>query len=128
MKPMPCADCPDPSKTSPPIEYLGWRAFYDDLSVYCSREHRWEYMPEDGVLVVMIYMRDVATGSPRNRIVEASFYYLQEQPGRDPIIGQSETSLEDVRRRYPRASVKIGRWTDDVTWHRVEKTAIESKW
>jgi hypothetical protein len=126
---MGCTDCPDPKKTQPEVEYLGWRAFYDDMSVYCSREHTWAELPEDGVLVVMVYMKDAATGDLRKRALEASFYFIQEQnDGRPPLISQSEESVEAIRKRYPRASIKVGRWTDEETWSRVEKTAFESVW
>lgn len=123
---MSCSDCPDDNIKSP-VNYLGWRAWYDTGDVYCSRSNNWKDIPDDGVIAVVVYLsRD---NSIEKRILESSWYIFVDQDSRSPIIYGSEDIIkDDVYARYPGCSIKRGKFTDDDMFYRIEKVALESEW
>lgn len=101
---------------------LGWRVWYDDGTVFDSRRHRWVDLPEDGVLVRMIYYRD------GRQIQQGMDYYYEAPHGSgEPILGTARAT-DDLARRYPGAVIKRGRWAPDAYYRRIVDAAMASTW
>jgi hypothetical protein len=98
----------------------GWRVFYDGGRVYDSRTHSWARMPKDGVQIVVVY-RDQGY-----RTIEGCDLYFKA----GDVIGGSVCPFdtpETIKKRYPGASVKLGRWTSDEELTRLQAEAREAR-
>lgn len=112
---------------------IGWKAWYADGSVYVGKSREdWAALPDDGVLVVMLYHDELVEsyarpefeGQRSRRIMSGNdCYWISDGPA-DHIYGQADASPEQVRERYPGALVKTGRFTDDDTFKRVQEEAM----
>jgi hypothetical protein len=96
---------------------LGWRAFYDGGRVFDSRETEWKDMPYDGVQVIVAYLER------GERIISGHDYYFKL----GNLIGGNSDSLSTIRKRYPGASVKRGRWVSDEDHNRFEQEARKAR-
>ena len=59
-----------------------------------------------------------------------SDYYFYAPGKFGPVYGQCSPgdSKEEIEARYPGAVVLRGKWTDDITMHKLDKILIDSKW
>lgn len=105
-----------------PRTTLGWRCWYDDDSVYDSRTTAWADLPDDGLLVKMIYYSDGT-----RQVQQNSFYFEAEHHSGEPIRGTFEFEA-DVRTRYRNPVIKKGRWAPDDYYRKVVTAAMASKW
>lgn len=100
---------------------IGWRAWFDNGRVYDSRQHTWSDLPDDGVLVIMLYH---ASGT--KRILSGSDYYFLAQHPEGPIYGQDRNPPDPAR--FVDLQEKRGRWVPDHVQERAEHEANASTW
>ena len=100
------------------MKVLGWRAWYDTGKVYSSKETAWEDLPGDGVLAVRLYFDQQAPdGTPLARVMlggTGDYYFCAPGP-QGPVYGCNNDQPEETGQRYPGASLKRGKWTDEAT-------------
>lgn len=115
------------------MKVKGLRAWYADGSVHTAPPGHWAALPDDGVLAIVLYFDETTpAGLPLRRIMSGhDFYFKAPGPGGE-IYGESHSQritepTADILRRYPGASVKYGKWTDDDTMRRVDKEAADSR-
>ena len=105
-------------------EYQGWRAWFDDGSVYDSEETpEWSQVPEDAVLVRIIYYTD----GTRQIQQGLGYYYEAPHHSGESIFGAGSNRRE-IRRRYPGAVLKRGRWAPDDYYRAAVACALSSPW
>lgn len=104
-------------------KFLGWRCWYDDGTIYNSRNHKWVDLPEDGVLVKILYY---ANGGKQVQH-GMDFYYEAPHCCGDSIRGTAMPN-DDVGNRYPSAEVKRGRWAPDEFYRQIVEEAMISTW
>lgn len=109
---------PDANRKSPPK----WRVWYDDGTVYDSCRRDWAGLPDDGLLVKMLYYDDGT-----RQIQQGADYYFVAPHAEGDIHGASSAPLEVIRRRYPGAIVKRGRWAPDGYYRRICEEAHSSR-
>ena len=56
-------------------DIIGWSVWYDNGSVFDSREHDWDDIPDDGVLVMYVYKSD-----GRRECMQGQWYYFAPHP------------------------------------------------
>lgn len=102
----------------------GWRVWYDDGSVHDSRTLRWEDLPEDGLLVKMLYYTD------GTRQIQHGMDWYYEAPHPQGVIRGTamERDLPELPERYPGAILKRGRWAPEELYYRVLEAAMASTW
>jgi hypothetical protein len=100
----------------------GWRIWFDDGRVYQSSTDKWEELPDDGVLVRMLYFTD---GTKQIQCGN-DFYYEAPHP-QGTIYGAANEAFWDPK-RYPGAIVKRGRWAPDAYFKRIHDAAFDSVW
>ena len=120
----PCADCPPPVEQGS-LRVERWRIWYDDGSVHDGRTlHDWMVLPDDGVLgFVLFYERLAPNGEHMRRIASGNDYYWAFPGLLDTVYAHGN---EDPHERYPGASVKRGRWTDDISIDTVNQAMAEA--
>jgi len=116
---------------------LAWKVWYADGSKHIGKtREEWEILPDDGILVIILYYDEFATdGITRyRRVLQGSDFYWLSSGERDHIYGQTsniqETS-EWIEQRYPDALVKAGRWVDDDTFKQIIEEVMadyEEEW
>lgn len=105
----------------PATEVVGWRIWYDDGQVYDSLTATWASLPDDGVLVVMLYRRD---GS--RRVMSGNDYYWTAYHPQGVIYGHADNPPDPTR--YTGALIKRGRFAPDHIMQDVEAQASASSW
>ena len=105
----------------PATEVIGWRIWYDDGHVADSLMDTWANLPDDGVLVIMLYRRD---GS--RRVMSGNDYYWTSVHPAGVVYGQSDTAPD--LKRYPQCIVKRGRFAPDHIIQAAEADAADSTW
>jgi len=110
------------------MKVIGWRAWYADGSKYDSKTTKWKDLPEDGVLVVVLYFDDKRPdGKLLRRINTGGDWYFKAKGLEGPIYGQNNDTPEENEKRYGESiSLKRGKWSDDATMQQAEKEASEA--
>ena len=101
---------------------VAWRAWYTGERVYDSASCRWEDLPAEGVLVVLLYEREPQHS---RRMSGRTLYWLHHAPHGD-IYACDDTA--DAR--IPEgAMVKEGRWTteEEMVWAADEATKLQNE-
>jgi hypothetical protein len=126
---MSCEDCPQALLDgSSPVQQLGWRCWTDDGRCYCSKSNAWSDVPDDGIVMMMVYLRRSGQKQTEQRVLQASYYFVMPQKDRPPLIFGSEEMPAEIAARYPGAIIKRGRLTDDEMFWRIEEIAMTSTW
>jgi hypothetical protein len=102
------------------MKVIGWKVWADDGQVYSSKEYPWEKVPGDGLLGMVVYFDEKAPdGNPLRRVAYGGNcdYYFRAPGPVGPIYGHSNDDPETITTRYPGASVKRGKWTDEATMY-----------
>lgn len=110
------------------MKVIGWRAWYDDDQVYDSRKTDWPALPDDGLIIVMVYFdENTSVGKPYRQALQGYDWYFRAIGHDDWIFGGNNDDPNETRSRYKEASIKRGRWTDSEFYRKtVEKAfAIE---
>lgn len=110
------------------MKVIGWRVWYADESNYDSKNTSWNDLPDDGVLIIVLYFdENRPDGKPLRRINSGVDWYFRARGLKDFIYGQNNDSPEENKKRYgDNISLKRGKWTDEPTMHQVEKEASEA--
>lgn len=101
----------------------GWRAWYDDGLVYDSNRHKWEDLPNEGLLVKMIYYDD------GTKQIQTADWYI-EAPHPKGIIRRTcrDEQETEMRKKYPAGVFKKGDWTVDEWQSEVVDLAMATTW
>ena len=106
---------------------VGWRIYYTDGSGYNSSDTKWEDLPEDGVIVLVLYLDEYSGGGEvQHRIVlDGSDYYFHI-PGTE-LFGSNNDMPDEISERYPGAIIKRGKWTESSTFKATKTEAMKAK-
>lgn len=106
------------------MKTIGWKAWYTEGRKYDSANIAWEDLPNDGVVLVMLYQDARGPNRlPMRRTMIGEDYYFKH----GEIYGHGVHPLEDVVERYPGASVKRGKWTTDEEYTYITKEASKDR-
>lgn len=125
---MACKGCKKEGETQEPQIVVGWKAYMVTGQVYAGRTLAdWRDLPDDGVLVVMLYYDKFCTqGQTRyRRILQGNDWYFIAPGVLDQVYGHGNESPDEIARRYPGAVVKRGQWTDDTHYQQVVAIALD---
>lgn len=102
---------------------LGWRTWYDDGTVYSSKDYEWKDIPDDGVLVRMLYFE----GGGKEIQQGMNFYYIAKHHSGEEIVGCGMDS-DEIHKRYQDPIIKRGRWAPTIYYRKIVDDAITSDW
>ncbi len=102
---------------------LGWRCWYDDGSVYSSKESEWADLPDDGLLIRMIYYE----GGGKQIQSGSDYFYEAPHFSGEPILGEGK-NLNNIETRYPGAIIKKGRWAPDGYFRNLVDESMKRTW
>lgn len=94
-----------------------WRVWYTEGRVFDGASgEEFAALPEDGFLGMVVCYPDGT-----RRVMSGDDYYWTAPGDAGPIYAHGTWNLspEIIMRRYPGASIKLGRWTDEETIRRV---------
>lgn len=106
-----------------PSETLGWRVWYDDGGIYTSADHDWADIPEDGLLVKMIYYADGT-----RQVQQGADWYFEAPHHSGETTRGFGNDEKKIRKRYKGAVLKMGKWVPDRYYRRIVNEAMTSKW
>ncbi len=105
--------------TALPLKVIGWSVWYED-SFYTSHDTRWGDLPDDGVQVMYLYKSD---GRRLHCSGDSSYFHVPPD-----VWGSNRDEPNEVRKRYPGAIVKRGKWTSLEKLQAIEKKAVDYQW
>lgn len=110
------------------MKVIGWRAWYADGSKYDSKTTKWKDLPDDGVLIIVLYLDGKRPdGKPLRRINSGVDWYFKAKGLKGPIYGLNNDTPEENKKRYGEdISLKQGKWTDESIMYHAEKEATEA--
>lgn len=110
------------------MKVIGWRAWYADGSKYDSETTEWRDLPDDGVLIIVLYFDDKRPdGKPLRRINSGVDWYFKATGLKGSIYGLNNDTPEENKKRYGEdISLKQGKWTDEPIMYQAEKEAMEA--
>jgi len=101
---------------------VGWRAWFDNGDVYCSRDTDWKDIPDDGVQYVMDYDAELSSdGNYRGILSGYDYYWITPESGFEVFGGH-----EHPGDRYPGAIIKRGKWMPSVKFEDLRRKVVES--
>lgn len=107
---------------------IGWKVWFADGRVAAgATPEEWAALPEDGVLIVMLYYDEFTEADPElryRRILQGNDSYWLSRGEADHIYGQSDEAAAAICERYPGAVVKRGKWTDDESYRLAAEAAM----
>jgi len=108
------------------MKAIAWKIWYTDNRVFNSKDYKWEDLPDDGVLIWMIY-HDEKDGQGRHyrTIVNGYDWHFCDNKG---LYAYNNETLESNKRRYPDCSPKSfkrGIWVTNEEFNRVRNIAME---
>jgi len=110
------------------MKVIGWRVWYADGSKHDSKTTKWKGLPDDGVLVLVLYFDGKRPdGKPLRRINSGVDWYFRVKGLKGFIYGQNNDTPEENKKRYGKnIALKQGKWTDEPTMYQAEKEATEA--
>lgn len=111
---------------------VGWKAWYTQNRVYSSSVHNWEELPKEGVLVVMVYFDEKASGGEHLReIIKGRRRYFKAVGSSNNEFFKGSLWNEDkILRTYDTHEdwIKEGIWDDDATMKAAIAEAMATEW
>ena len=106
------------------MKVIGWRAWYADDSKYNSKDTKWNDLPDDGVIVIVLYF-----DNKTRRIMDGSdWYFRARHKSGDFIYGENNDSPEENKKRYgENISLKRAKWTTEKIMYASQKEAMDAK-
>ncbi len=98
------------------MKVIGWHAWYADGSQYDSKDLTWCDLPDDGVVVIYLYKE----GGYRESMCGFDHYFKAGN-----VYGFNNDSIKEIKKRYPGASVKKGKWVSHEDMERIQQDALE---
>lgn len=105
------------------MTFLGWRCWYSDGEVYSSDEYEWEELPDDGLLVRMLYFED----GYREIQQGMDYFYVAPHHSGEPIFGAG-MDKDEIEERYPDAVIVRGKWAPHDYYRNIVDEAMSSEW
>ena len=102
---------------------MSWRAWFDNDSIYTSRDSKSADLPGDGLLVRMLYYE----GGGKQIQQGVDFYYEAPHSSGESILGCG-MDKDEIEERYPGAIIIRGRWAPDEYYKRIVAEAMASVW
>ena len=105
-------------------QVIGWRVWYEDSTVYNSKEHHWKDLPNDGLQIVVLYMNKRlkhTKGWCRCMRSSSDYYWTTLESGLEIFCGD-----ESPTERYPGAVVKRGKWMPITEFEKIRVEANNS--
>lgn len=90
------------------MRMAGQVVWYTDGRVYSTLDTPFAEMPEDGVLIRMIYFEERSAAGIRHREIQQGHDWYFETP--TGVCGANSDPAEEIARRYPGATMKRGMW------------------
>lgn len=116
----------DKIKNSTDDYVIAWRAWYDlgskDPVEYNSNDHTLHDLPDDGFQGMKLWFSD---GTSRYISGNDFYFFCQHEAG--IIFGQSNDTLRDIKKRYPKAMIKRGRHVPDIMIKQINDLMITAK-
>jgi hypothetical protein len=103
-----------------PILWKVWYVIDNKVVTYEGQsEAEFRALPEDGFQGMVVAFPDATL----RRISGCDYYWTDTGVDGRPIYAQSSPgqTLDEIRKRYPNASIKFGKHTDDLTILQIEK-------
>jgi hypothetical protein len=105
-------------------QIIGWKVWYEDGQVFDAKTYEWKNIPDDGVLLVMLYQEKRDTSGYRYRIIHQGNDYYWTTPSSGLEVFSSN---EHPGERYPGAIIKRGKWVPIVEYTQTVKKALEDR-
>lgn len=119
------------------MRVIGWRAWVDgkkEVLIFDSKEHEWSDIPDDGILYIMLY-KDYGDGLVENLNYEFkeplsgdTHYFKAPHHSGDDIYASNEESKKSIKKRYPGAEIKKGKWVPLSVMEKVRLEALCYVW
>ena len=116
---------------------LGWAAWVDTperVEIYSSKETDWSALPDDGIIFIMLY-KDEGDGQESNisypayrESLAGNDFYWKAPHHAGTIYGSGNDPLAEIKRRYPGASIKRGKWVPHQFFEKIRREAIKYLW
>ena len=119
------------------MRILGWTAWVDTgkrVRVYSSKKTKWESLPDDGIIFIMLYkdegdgLEENISHPTRRESLAGNDYYFQAPHHAGVVYGSSNDPLEEIATRYPGAIIKRGKWVPHELFEQIRVEAITHVW
>lgn len=103
------------------MRVIAWKAWYCGGAAFCSKEVDWAELPDDGMLgyVLAFDKLDPQGRHYTRKNTGKDWYWMSPGMKEHPIYGYSNDPKEEILTRYPGASLKRGKWTDELEMYAV---------
>ena len=110
------------------MKVIGWRAWYADGSKYDSATTEWKDLPDDGMLVNVLYFdENRPDGKPLRRINNGTDWYFRAKGLKGFIYGSNNDTPEENKERYgDDILLKRGKWTDEPIMYQAERESSKA--
>ena len=102
---------------------LGQRVWFSDGTISTNPPDLWSDMPEDGVLVRMLYYADGT-----RQIQHGLDHYYESLHHSGETIRGAGMDKDKIAERYPGAIIKQGAWSPDQYYRTILEEAMSLKW
>lgn len=110
------------------MSVIGWRAYYTEDREYVSNEDDWMDLPDDGLLIVVLYgiRQDLDGNEHVHRRIRAGYDWYFHVPDTTLYAGNNDPP-DEIMTRYPRAILKRGKWAPEDEYRHVYEMAESSE-
>ena len=119
------------------MRILGWAAWVDTakkVKIYTSKKTKWEDLPDDGIIYIMLY-KDEGDGQEANishptyrESLAGNDYYWKAPHHSGTTYGSGNDAIDEIKTRYPGASVLRGKWVPHKLFEKIRIDAIKYIW
>ena len=106
------------------MKVVGWRVWVDGEGIYDSHNNTWDSVPSDGIIEMVTYKE----GGYRE-MFSGHDHYFHAPHSKGTIYGCNNDSMDEIKRRYPGAVIKKGKWIPSEEMAKIQKDiAINYRW
>ena len=108
------------------VKWAAWVDTKTEVKIFNSKDNEWSDIPDDGILGIWLY---------KGGDIETNLVYREEMTGTDHYwrvphrdgytYGSSNDSVKLIKKRYPGAEIKKGKWVPWETFQKYQKDARE---
>ena len=120
------------------MRILGWAAWVDTKTgteIYSSKETEWADLPDDGIIFIMLYkdegdgqVENLTRYTHRENMSGVDHYFMAPHSSGMPIYGSNNDSITSIKKRYPGAIIKKGKWIPHELFQQIRMDAIKHGW